>query len=244
MMDRERKEREGKEEEVTVTGPALRLLARQHCWLWLRGVCLYVSLVGQCPLLLMPWAHLVMSAAPSSFLTSVYLCVKTDEGWICFFRLRTVVSCTHLEKSLLLLPLFFKAIETLRFKESRLTAVCAILPHSWRHWEEQFWKMPYPLPPGMGLHVGSRSKKFWNTSFLSSASSAWGKPPAHPRSQSNCSSSMSKGCVSCMRLKCLTVGVHGPERFRIFPSVSLLRLFIFNALKHFLSSFPQMCLYY
>lgn len=128
MMDRGRKEREGKEEEVAVTGPALWLLARQHCWLWLRGVCLYVSLVGHCPLLLMPWAHLVMSAAPSSFLTSVYLCVKTDEGWICFFRLRTVVSCTHLEKRLLFLPPFFKAIETLCFKESRLTAVCAILP--------------------------------------------------------------------------------------------------------------------
>ena len=33
IMDRGRKEREGKEEEVAVTGPALWLLARQHCWL-------------------------------------------------------------------------------------------------------------------------------------------------------------------------------------------------------------------
>ena len=224
----------GRTEEMATTGPALWLLASQHCWLWLRWVCLYVCLVGHCPLLLMPWAHLVTSAPPSSFLTSVYLCVKTDEGWICFFRLRTVVSCTHLEKSFLFLALFFfKAVETLCFKESRLTEVCAVLPHSWQRWEEQFWRMPYPLPPGMGLHVGSRSKKFWNTSFLSSASSAWGKPPAHPRSQSSCSSSMSKGCVSRMRLKCVTLGVHGPECFSVFPSIFLLRLFIFNALKAF-----------
>ena len=138
---------------------------------------------------------------------------------------------------------FFEAIETWCFKESRLTN-CAILPHSWQRWEEQFWRMPYPLPPGMGLHAASRSKKFWNTSFLSSASSAWGKPPAHPRSRSNCSSWMSKGCVPCMRLKPVTLGVHGPECFGVFPSIFLLRLFIFNALKHFLSSFSRMCLYY